>query len=127
MTKDTSTETTVVSARADTVNGQTMFSDLKQLLYNAYHDERLTPSTQLTYRVLIDLANRAKWTYPIAVSREELMKYTRFKAKNTIDEAKRTLKRLGYIDFKGGEKPSKFTVYRPRVWDPNIQAYVNAK
>lgn len=121
MTKDTSTETTVVSAGADTVNGQTVLIDLRQFVMNSRFNKKLSAVPQLLFHILVEQANRSHWIYPIEVSREELKEITHLKSNDTIDRGKQVLKSFGYIDYSG--KPSKFTIYRPKVWNPNTQSY----
>ena len=71
-------------------------------------DERLTPATQLIYRVLWDTANSSFWSDSFSCSDSELIAITHL-AKQTITDSKRLLKNLGYINFSG--KPSTYEIY----------------
>lgn len=87
------------------------FKDLRQFVYNSRHDKRLTPATQLMYRVLVDLANANCWLYPFAASNAELKEITHITSDRMITQVKQRLKSLKYINFEGN--PSQYVIYSP--------------
>lgn len=87
------------------------FRDMRQFVYNSRHDKRLTPATQLLYRVLVDLANANCWLYPFAASNAELKEITHITSDRMITQVKQRLKSLKYINFEGN--PSQYVIYSP--------------
>lgn len=84
--------------------------EMREFMQQSRRDKRLTPITQLVYRVLVDLANSHYWTYPLEVSDEELREITHIGSRETVTEAKRRLKNLGYIEYEG--KPSRYVIFK---------------
>ena len=95
------------------LNSANYYESMRQLIYNSRHDKRLTPGTQLVYRVLADICNANYWATTFEVSNAELKEVTHINSNEEITRIKRNLKNLGYIDFNG--KPSKYTIYAPPV------------
>ena len=95
------------------LNSANYYESMRQLIYNSRHDRRLTPATQLVYRVLADFCNANYWATTFEVTNAELKEVTHINSNEEITRIKRSLKNLGYIDFSG--KPSKYTIYRPPV------------
>ena len=94
--------------QASAITNKTVFQTLMLFNQRCRHDDRLTPATQLIYRVLIDFDNAAFWQDTFKCPTEELIRITGL-ARQTIIDCKRRLKSLGYIDFSGN--PSKYTIY----------------
>lgn len=108
MTTTNSMQTTTSSAAKVPIGIKTYFPTLRTFSEACRHDKRLTPNTQLIYRLLLEKANSAMWADSFSCSDTDLHELSHV-AKQTITDAKRTLKNLGYIDF--GGKPTKYTVY----------------
>ena len=108
MTTTNRMQTTTSSTGKVPISVKTYFPTLKFFSEVCRHDRRLTPNTQLIYRLLLEKANSAMWADSFLCSDTDLHELSHV-AKQTITDAKRTLKNLGYIDF--GGKPTKYTVY----------------
>ena len=79
--------------------------------YKSNEQERLVSSAQLVYLHLLQLNNRFGNSGRIQVS-DRTLEYLTSLNKNTITDAKRTLKNLGLIDFKTEkQKPRQGTTY----------------
>lgn len=108
----------------DTVCNRNLFQSLRDFTAACRADKRITPHTQLVYRVLIDLANCAYWASPFEASDSDLKAITHINSNATINACKRTLKNLGYIDYFG--KPTRYVVYSPVVHQVVNQAVDSA-
>lgn len=80
-------------------------------IYRLFADSPPPSSAQLVILHLLHENNRCKNTGTVQISDRELGLRTRL-SKQTITDAKRTLKNLGLIDFKTDkDKPNKVTIY----------------
>lgn len=102
------------------MTSKTYFQDMHQFLINCIDDKRLTPKTQLVYRTLVALYNRAYWTANFVVTDSELMTITHIKSKDDLNGIKSKLKDMGYISYFG--RPSKYTIYSPADQKPDREA-----
>lgn len=93
------------------MTSQSYFPDKLQLLYNSRYDKRLTPATQLVYRVLMDMLNLNHWLQPVVLSNAELKQLTHITSDQDITRVKQRLQSMGYIEFHG--KPSNYIIYSP--------------
>ena len=97
-----------MSSNAPILTVESHFQTLREFTNRCRRDKRLTPATQLVYRVLIDLANSSYWAETFVASDETLIEITHL-SKQAVTVSKQRLKNLGYLTFRG--KPSRYSVY----------------